>query len=62
MASCSVSAMWWATPDWKLWIAAPPSCSSVTFSPVVAATTSGPVTNMCEFSRVMMMKSVRAGW
>lgn len=30
-------------------------------SPVEALTTSGPVTNMFEFSRVMMMRSVRAG-
>ncbi|SPU25122.1 Uncharacterised protein [Bifidobacterium bifidum] len=30
-------------------------------SPVEALTTSGPVTNMFEFSRVMMMRSVSAG-
>ena len=30
-------------------------------SPVEALTTSGPVTNMFEFSRVMMMRSVRPG-
>ena len=30
-------------------------------SPVEALTTSGPVTNMFEFSRVMMIRSVNAG-
>ncbi len=30
-------------------------------SPVAALTTSGPVTNMLEFSRVMMIRSVSAG-
>ena len=40
---------------------APPSSSRVTSSPVTVFTTSGPVMNMCDFSRTMKMKSVIAG-
>ncbi len=40
---------------------APPSSSRVTSSPVTVLTTSGPVMNMCDVSRTMKMKSVRAG-
>ena len=42
-------------------MSAPPSCSSVTSSPVTVFTTSGPVMNMCEESFTMKMKSVSAG-
>ena len=50
-----------ATPDLLAWLIAPPSSSSVTSSPVTVRTTSGPVMNMCDFSRTMKMKSVMAG-
>ena len=35
-----------ATPDFTLWVAAPPSSSLVTSSWVTVLMTSGPVTNM----------------
>ena len=50
-----------ATPDFVEWLPAPPSSSSETSSPVTVRTTSGPVMNMCDFSRTMKMKSVMAG-
>ena len=50
-----------ATPDFEPWLPAPPSSSRVTSSPVTVFTTSGPVMNMCDFSRTMKMKSVIAG-
>ncbi len=59
--SSSESATKVATPDLVLWLPAPPSSSSVTSSPVTVFTTSGPVMNMCDFSRTMKMKSVMAG-
>ena len=42
-----------ATPDLVAWLMAPPSSSRVTSSPVTVFTTSGPVMNMCDFSRTM---------
>ena len=50
-----------ATPDLVLWLVAPPRSSRLTSSPVTVLTTSGPVMNMCDFSRTMKMKSVMAG-
>ena len=41
----------WRRPTWWRGSSAPPSSSSVTSSPVTVFTTSGPVMNMCEFSR-----------
>ena len=40
---------------------APPNSSRVTFSPVTALTTSGPVMNMWLWSFTMRVKSVMAG-
>ena len=51
----------WATPDFVLWVIAPPSDSKSTSSPVTVLITSGPVMNMCEVSLTMKMKSVIAG-
>jgi hypothetical protein len=51
----------WATPDFVLWVIAPPSDSKSTSSPVTVLITSGPVMNMCELSFTMRMKSVIAG-
>ena len=45
-ASTSFSKAKSATPDFEVWVPAPPSCSWVTFSWVTVFTTSGPVTNM----------------
>ena len=59
--SSSESATKVATPDLEPWLVAPPSSSRVTSSPVTVFTTSGPVMNMCDFSRTMKMKSVMAG-
>ena len=42
-------------------MSAPPSSSALMRSPVVARTTSGPVTNMWEAWRVAITKSVSAG-
>ena len=50
-----------ATPERRVWVAAPPSSSWVTVSWVTVLTTSGPVTNRYELSRTMKMKSVIAG-
>ena len=50
-----------ATPDLAVCVDAPPSSSWVTSSRVTVLTTSGPVTNMCDVSRTMKMKSVSAG-
>ena len=36
----------WVTPERLAWIFAPPSCSTVTSSPVTALTTFGPVMNI----------------
>ncbi len=57
----SFSAAKWATPDFVLWVIAPPSSSNVGSSPVTVLITSGPVMNMCEVSLTMKMKSVIAG-
>ena len=57
----SSSAARWATPDFVLWVIAPPSDSKSTSSPVTVLMTSGPVMNMCEVSFTMKMKSVIAG-
>ena len=57
----SSSAAKWATPDFELWVIAPPSSSNSTSSPVTVLITSGPVMNMCEVSLTMKMKSVIAG-
>ena len=50
-----------ATPDFDAWVAAPPSSSNVTSSPVTVFTTSGPVMNMYDEPSTMKMKSVIAG-
>src|ERR671933_1357506 len=50
-----------ATPDFEACVAAPPSSSNVTSSPVTVFTTSGPVMNMYEEPSTMKMKSVIAG-
>ncbi len=50
-----------ATPDFWLWLIAPPSASNSTSSPVTVRITSGPVMNMCDVSLTMRMKSVMAG-
>jgi hypothetical protein len=50
-----------ATPDFVLWVIAPPSSSNVGSSPVTVLITSGPVMNMCDVSLTMKMKSVMAG-
>ena len=49
MASSSSAAMRWATPETEVWVLAPPSSSSETFSPVVASMTLGPVMNIWLF-------------
>ena len=48
-------------PETEVWVLAPPSSSSETFSPVVASMTLGPVMNIWLFWSTMMMRSVRAG-
>ena len=50
-----------ATPDFAACVAAPPSSSKVTSSPVTVFTTSGPVMNMYDEPSTMKMKSVIAG-
>jgi hypothetical protein len=50
-----------ATPDLAACVAAPPSSSNVTSSPVTVFTTSGPVMNMYELPSTMKTKSVIAG-
>ena len=50
-----------ATPDFVLWLIAPPRSSNSTSSPVTVLITSGPVMNMCDVSLTMKMKSVMAG-
>ena len=50
-----------ATPDFAACVAAPPSSSNVTSSPVTVFTTSGPVMNMYDEPSTMKMKSVIAG-
>src|SRR5918999_2087856 len=57
----SSSAVKCATPERDAWVAAPPSSSKVTSSPVTVFTTSGPVMNMYELSSTMKTKSVIAG-
>ena len=57
----SSSAARCATPDFVLWVIAPPSSSKPTSSPVTVLMTSGPVMNMCDVSFTMKMKSVIAG-
>ena len=61
MQLSSSSAAKWATPDFELWLIAPPSSSNSTSSPVTVLITSGPVMNMCEVFLTMKMKSVIAG-
>ena len=53
--------MKWATPDFAACVAAPPSSSNVTSSPVTVFTTSGPVMNMYDEPSTMKTKSVIAG-
>ena len=53
--------MKWATPDFAACVAAPPSSSNVTSSPVTVFTTSGPVMNMYDEPSTMSTKSVMAG-
>src|ERR671934_3880 len=50
-----------ATPDFDACVAAPPSSSNVTSSPVTVFTTSGPVMNMYDVPSTMKTKSVMAG-
>ena len=50
-----------ATPDLAAWVAAPPSSSKLTSSPVTVFTTSGPVMNMYELPSTISTKSVIAG-
>ena len=50
-----------ATPDVRVCVRAPPSCSASTASLVTVLTTSGPVTNMYEECSTMRVKSVIAG-
>src|SRR5437763_958694 len=50
-----------ATPDFEACVAAPPSSSNVTSSPVTVLTTSGPVMNMYELPSTMRTKSVIVG-
>ncbi len=50
-----------ATPDFAACVAAPPSSSKVTSSPVTVFTTSGPVMNMYEEPSTIITKSVIAG-
>src|SRR4029077_5465347 len=50
-----------ATPDFDACVAAPPSSSNVTSSPVTVFTTSGPVMNMYDEPSTMNTKSVIAG-
>lgn len=50
-----------ATPEVSACTSAPPRPFWVISSPVTALTTSGPVMNICEVSRTMKTKSVRAG-
>src|SRR5436309_2076974 len=49
------------TPDFAACVAAPPSSSKVTSSPVTVFTTSGPVMNMYDVPSTIRMKSVIAG-
>ena len=60
-ASASSADMKCATPDFVLWVRAPPRSSIVTSSPVTVLMTSGPVMNMCEVWSTMIVKSVIAG-
>ena len=50
-----------ATPDFDACVAAPPSSSKLTSSPVTVFTTSGPVMNMYELPSTISTKSVIAG-
>ena len=50
-----------ATPDFAACADAPPSSSWLTFSPVTAFTTSGPVMNMYDVPSAIRTKSVIAG-
>ena len=50
-----------ATPDFEVWVFAPPKSSAVIFSCVTVFTTSGPVTNMYELSSTIKVKSVIDG-
>ena len=50
-----------ATPDLAACVAAPPSSSKLTSSPVTVFTTSGPVMNMYELPSTISTKSVIAG-
>ena len=57
----SPSASRWATPDFLVCTSAPPSSLKVTSSRVTDLITSGPVMNIYDDPRFMMMKSVSAG-
>ncbi len=59
--SFSSEAMKCATPDFVLWLRAPPRSSKVTSSPVTVLMTSGPVMNMCDVWSTISVKSVMAG-
>ena len=61
MSARSSGAVKWATPERDACVAAPPSSSKLTSSPVTVFTTSGPVMNMCEVSSTIITKSVMAG-
>src|SRR5204863_102366 len=50
-----------ATPDLAAWVAAPPSSSKLTSSPVTVFTTSGPVMNMYELPSAIRPQSGIAG-
>src|SRR5215510_14648048 len=59
--ACSVGSTKCATPDLDACVAAPPSSSNETSSPVTVFTTSGPVMNMYDVPSTMKTKSVIAG-
>ena len=61
MQVSSPSTAKWATPLLVAWLAAPPSSSWVTLSPVTARITSGPVMYIWPTPLAMKTKSVRAG-
>ena len=61
MASSSVFAVKWHTPDLVPCTLAPPSCSCVTSSPSTVLTTAGPVRNIYEVFSIISVKSVSAG-
>ena len=60
-ASTSFSKAKSDTPDFFVWVEAPPNSSWLTSSWVTVFSTSGPVTNMYDVSLTMKIKSVIAG-